>query len=205
MPFIPALNTLQVRMQFLQDFQQVENVFHVVKGSAWSFSDIDAIATVFASWWQAHRKSSCAANASLQQVVATDLTTATGLQSTFTGGLPASGTSPGVPYPNNCSVAIKLVTGTRGRSFRGRTYLIGLTEQEVLQNELKSVAISALLAMYRTMLTEIPGAVAGSSLAIASFHHLGAPRPAAVVTPVIDVAIDPIVDSQRRRLPGRGR
>lgn len=118
-------------------------------------------------------------------------------------GLPLAGTGGSVQLPNNVTLCIKWTTENRGRSFRGRTYHVGLTESQVTDNEVVAVAMGQFTTAYGALLTDL--ATAGWPLVIASRYANNQPRITGVATLVTGFSIDPFIDSQRRRLPGRGR
>lgn len=109
-------------------------------------------------------------------------------------------TSPALP--NHVTACVKLVTGLGGRSRRGRKYHIGLCESQVTMNNLVPAFKSTLENAYQEWVYD---AIAGPHpIVICSFIVNGVPRPFAQVTPVINALLDPVIDSMRRRLPGRG-
>lgn len=204
MAFIPVPDTVEVRMQYSYDGQQVENVFHVHQDGEWTVSQMQAIATVFVDLFDDELDTFAAATLTLNRVLVRDLTTSSGLAIEWTTGLPLSGLSPSPQLPNNVTAAVKWTTGLAGRSFRGRTYHLGLCENSVTANELVSTLPADLESAYATLITNIPAAVTGAALVVVSKYHLGAPRTTGITTDIIAVSVDPVVDSQRRRLPGRG-
>lgn len=109
-------------------------------------------------------------------------------------------TSPALP--NNVTVAVKLHTGLGGRGRRGRKYHIGLCENQVEFSHLVPAFLAQLEASYASWI----GAMLATEhvIVVVSYYvnHLIRPNP--LVTPVTTATIDPVIDSQRRRLPGRG-
>jgi hypothetical protein len=118
---------------------------------------------------------------------------------------PIAGTDAGFFVPNNVSFALKLATGLAGRSARGRWYAVGLTGNQVLNGvSLKTnyastyvVALNALKQAY---------AAQGFTLCITSYRTNNAWRAEAVSWPVSGILYTDVnLDSQRRRLAGRGK
>ncbi len=207
MAFIPAVNTARVSAHFSQDGQQVENVFYVQKSTALTTADLVALGSAYVTWWIANMRSFSAANLSLVEVVVQDMTTISGTQIVFTTGLPVAGLSASPALPNSITLAIKEITGLGGRSFRGRQYILGMTQVFLNsdQNTVTAGTLTTLAGAYNALLSAI-NAISGMAMVVASFFHLGAPRATAVLTPITSFAFaDNVVDSQRRRLPGRGR
>lgn len=203
MPFVPAENTVEVAMVYTQTNQRIQNVFNVLFDSAPDLAALNTLGEDFLDWWTTNLKPLQTSNAVLQKIDLTLLTTAEGLAIEYTTGLPlAGGNTTGYATPNNVTVAVKWSSILRGRSNRGRTYHIGLTDGLYLESSLSLVGQADLLAAYTALLTKIN--VTGRNLCVVSRVSGGAPRAAAVRTPISAVSIDLTLDSQRRRLPGRG-
>jgi len=204
MAFIPVANTAQVRMQFLYDGQHCENVYHVENTGAWDVGGLQALGDGFIDWWDTELKAFAPDTVSLRQVVLRDLTTESGLAVERTTGLPLVGTNGSPALPNNVTVAVKWSTGLAGRSFRGRTYHIGMPENSTVGNTVSASPLLDLQAAYDALIGVPPAVDAAYSLVVVSLFHDNAPRVAGVTTPILDSSIEPTIDSQRRRLPGRG-
>lgn len=203
MPFVPAENTVSVAMIFTQANQRIQNVYNVLYDSAPDLATMNTLAEDFISWWTTYLQPVVTSNASLVAVDLTLLTTDEGLAITYGTGLPqAGGNTTGQTAPNNVTVAVKWSTILRGRSNRGRTFHIGLQSLQYDQSTLTVAAHGVLVAAYMALLTTIN--VTGRNLCVVSKYTGGAARPAAVRTPITTVSIDLALDSQRRRLPGRG-
>lgn len=112
----------------------------------------------------------------------------------------------GEAVPNNVNPCISFRTGVAGRSFRGRNYIPGLSNSDVTGNVLETAWKTALINAYTDL---NPGGNFGTAAwnwVVVSYFTGGSPRAAGLVTPVISaIFTDDIVDSQRRRLPGRGK
>lgn len=151
----------------------------------------------------------------LLRVVATMIDAVDGFTTISTTGLPAAGGDNSAPVPSDVAFVVSLRTGHRGRSFRGRNYIMGLNRDALgtTVNEVTPAYVNALLAAY----TEIQAAAVSvdwtwsvvsrySGFTIVDGKKVPTPRAIGIATPVSDfVSVDNVVDSQRRRLPGRGR
>lgn len=105
--------------------------------------------------------------------------------------------------PNNVSVAVKLTTGYGGRARRGRKFHIGLCENQVAFSHLDPTFRANLFDRYTNWITaELGGA---NPLVIVSYYLNKLKRINPLVTVVTGCTVDPVIDSQRRRLPGRGK
>lgn len=207
MAFVPAPNCARVEMVYTQAGQTMENVYHV-KLAAGPFSDSNLIdaAAAFKTWWDTRLKSNVRTEVTLVKILATALDSQTAVGIEYTTGLPIAGTnSSGAPLPNNVTVAIKWLTAARGRSLRGRTYHIGLSSTSVTASEITTAERSVLLTAYGNLFTDLVGLTPALTLSVVSYYSNNALRNSALITPIIDVGVDITLDSQRRRLPGRGQ
>src|ERR1700716_4142051 len=76
--FVPVPLCWQGNMQFTQEGQQVENVFHVKTTGPMSVADGGAVGVGVYNWWVARLKPIVSSTVQLQQVVMTDLSSQTG-------------------------------------------------------------------------------------------------------------------------------
>lgn len=202
MPFVPAPRTVKAELFFTQDGQRVENVLHFQFDSLVTAEDMENLGEALVSWWDTVMQPIVSNTVQLTAVKMTDLTTETSPVLEYTEGLPLTGTLTTAALPNNVTVVIKWITAKRGRSFRGRTYHIGMLASQVLGNTLVNTFRTALTSAYSAL--TIPAGTANGVLSVVSYISNGSTRSVAEVTPVIGLTINPTVDSQRRRLPERG-
>lgn len=117
---------------------------------------------------------------------------------------PIAGTRGSPVLPANVTLAVSLRTPFAGRSFRGRTYWVGLSEGSVQGDFVIPAVAQGILAAVRELMEEVPQPL-GAQLAVVSRYANGAPRAIGVATPVTAVTlVDSRVDTQRRRLVGVG-
>jgi hypothetical protein len=113
----------------------------------------------------------------------------------FPGG--TTGTNGGTALPGNVAAVATLRTATGGRSGHGRVYMFGLVTQQVDPgDQVKGTYVTAVLAWF----TDIQANLAFVSQTLAVFSRVHA-----VCHDLVTVTMDLNLDSQRRRLPGRGR
>lgn len=157
------------------------------------------------SWWNTNFKPGASNQFSLVEVHITDLSTQTSFTVTVTTGLPSVGSSTVEGLPFNVAFCISFRTANRGRSGRGRNYVAGLTEADTQFSTIISTRRAAWVTAYGLLM----GAgtfVAGLQWCVVSRFTQGLPRQNALVQPITAVlAVDDTTDSQRRRLPGRGK
>lgn len=211
MAFIPVANTAHVRLEGRVDGCQTINNLYFRQPGGIFFADIQSLAVNMDAWFNL----SLATDLSEQwNTIAThvrDLTTQAGLVADFASA-PTAGGEPSEPAPNNVAACISFRTGTAGRSFRGRNFLPAIPNNKITTNTLDSGFMTAVRLNFE-MLLPGGGTLPGDWEWVVVSRHSGVdvdgdpiPRVAGVATPVSTVVwTDPTVDSQRRRLPGRGK
>jgi len=200
----PAENVAEAIMVFSQDGQFLMNKHHYLNTAGWDAGSLNNLGTALLEWWENNLQEHVPDEVSLVSIDVIDLTEGSGLGISVTEGLPSQGAGTGVPMPNNVTLAVKKGTGFIGRSFRGRTYHIGLTEAQVAGNTVDSAVLEVLRDAYDG-LKEPAGMLIPIDLCVLSEWADGEQRTEGICTVVTGIGIDPTVDSQRRRLPGRGR
>jgi hypothetical protein len=201
--FVPVPLAAQVEMRFTQQGQKVENVFHVSTPLGPVPADYDTIGGLFASWFTATQASEVSNGLTLHSVIVRDMAVQNGLAVEHTTGLPASGLDASAQPPMNVTLAVKWVTGLSGRSFRGRTFHLGVVNTQFANSTANGALITSLHNTYNLLRTNL--ASAGFPLVVVSKFSNKLPRVAGLKTLITDNAIDSTMDSQRRRLPGRGQ
>jgi len=201
--FIPATNVVKVETRLTQQGQRVENVYHVLAEDEWDSATMTTIAEVFKDWWNTWIKSLVKDSVELVEIAVTDLSTIDSPGLIYTTGLPIPGTHiAGVEMPMNVTFAVKWSGLLRGRSNNGRTFHVGITSDAVVGSKLASGVPALYGGYYAELITAIN--TAGYTLVVCSFRHDNAPREEAAVTAITSCSIEETLDSQRRRLPGRG-
>lgn len=152
----------------------------------------DTIATALSDAW------------TFDNALAQDLTTEGGARVNYFQGTPG-GTS-GAYMPNNVSFAIRFDTFAGGRSGRGRNYLPAIPALWVSGNTMNAEPLNAFVSAYNLLVNPSELLAVGWLWVVVSRISAGAVRPVGVFNEVIGAsATDNVLDSQRRRLPGRGR
>jgi hypothetical protein len=201
--FIPAVNCAKFEMRFTAAGQKVENVFHMKQAVPYDAATLAIDATNMIGWWVASLQNKVTNQVTLDSVVATALDAPTSPGIIETAGLPATGTNGGTMLPMNVTFAVRWLTALRGRSFTGRTFHIGTVLANVQGSLIEPVAKGVFTAAYANLIATMAGA--GVGLAVVSYYHARAPRVSAVATFITSASIEGTLDSQRRRLPGRGQ
>lgn len=210
-PFIPAPNTVSVEFMFiLANSSLAENVIHIEKGAPYTLAQIQTLRTNIGSYWDSNLKNMYLDNIQFNRIRIKALDTNIAPMEDYTwspvkiGGRSAGGAA----LPNSICCALKLSTGLAGRSNRGRIY-IPVTESGALQasfqNELDPTYASAIITIFTAFMAQITTWDATAHMVVTSFMTGGAWRATAVNHQVIACTfVDRHIDSQRRRLTGRG-
>lgn len=205
MPFIPALNVAQCSLRYTCAGPQVENTLYFRFVSDPDTGDLQNLADYLVTWRDQFLKPIQGAHCFFREVYAASLTTAFSPTVTAAVPTPVPGTYGGTPLPNNATIAVSFRTAGRGRSSRGRNYAVGLTEtalSSLLGQNVQPLYAASLITAYSEFFVNLP---TGWSWVVISRTVNGLPRADALVQTVTDVVLtDTTIDSQRRRLPGRG-
>ena len=205
MPFIPIPNTVMVELFYSQDNQQLENTLYFGRPDTWDIAEMTALADSVNAWAVANICPLQSNTVLFRGCKVTDLSSAVApvVEKLMFAAQAGSLAQPAMP--NNTSLAIKFLTAGRGRSSRGRNYILGLVEDHVGGNNINATVANAYVAAY-TLLNVPANLPAGVFWVVASRFFNKLPRATGIAQDVTGVAFsDTIVDSQRRRLPGRGR
>lgn len=201
MPFVPAPGVVSYELRGNLLGQEVENVMYVQQPTG--AAQVAAVAAAIESWIENTWSDLWSQDTEWDEIYATVLTTDTSPAYSF----PISPTIPGQvaspSLPGNVSFCFSARTDARGRSSRGRLYAFGLAESTVVGNTFDAAFISGGLAALMALRSTLSGLEA--TPVVVSRISGGAPRVTALVRPIITwAAVDSTVDSQRRRLAGRG-
>lgn len=204
MPFIAALDTLHVTMKFNQAAGLGILGFDFKYNSTPGLTERTNLAVAMHTFWTNQLKPQITSGVQLTEIDVTDLSSASGPTYTLIISPSEAGTHTGAPEPPNVALVVTHRTAQRGRSFRGRTYLWGLDKaQENNSYDFNLTYVGNIVTAMGWLLTAANTA-AGIWSVVSRFAN-NAPRVNAVVTPITAVSADQYMDSQRRRLFGRGQ
>lgn len=204
MAFIPVPNVLQVELTYLWDGQTCQNVIHYEQSGPWSIADATELGTELVNWYDTTIKAFHPQTVQLVEIKMIDLSSQTGFSITFTAGLPIQGTSTADSSPNNVALVMTKRTNSRGRSFRGRIYHLGLTETAIDNSQVIPSVVAQLQVWYSELLVFTLPVAGPVNLVVVSRQQNGQPLTQGVATQVTSITTDGRVDTQRRRLPGVG-
>lgn len=210
MPFVPAANTAEFELIQTLDGQRLENTLYGRTVAPWTAAQISAVCDSLAAWWTANMRPLLSDQIELVAVEGTSLESATAPVGANTTGTPSIGALD-ESIPNNCSLAISFRTALRGRSFRGRNYIAGIPVASVLRSHVEPGLVDSITAAYNALPDAFSDGLSGALWVVVSrFSGVDVdgrpiPRVTAVTTPITGAhVVDDVIDSQRRRLPGRG-
>ncbi len=200
--YIPAAETAEVRLKYETAGGVAENVINFQLDGGWDTTSLTDLAAAVEDSWETNISPIVAETITLVDTTATDISTEFGPQVVDTGGI--SGAQGNPVLPSNVTFVVSFRTALRGRNFRGRLYHVGLTENFVVGDSLSDSDATNFTNDYVSFFDDIATAVPGATHVIVSRCLAGSWRASAVITPVNGYSVDTTIDSQRRRLKGRG-
>lgn len=207
MPALPPVpNVSRVVLNFTFAGQRCANVLHYLNESELGSPDAEDVGAAIRSIYNVYGKVHAPATVSLDSITVTPLDPDPAPSVDYVNSLPIVGTNASPALPNNVTVATSFLTPFRGRSFRGRAYWVGLAEGQATDNTLSSTARDGINIFWEQMrVLEAGVGEVNFLLCVVSYYSNNALRAQPIATPVSSVRTEGTIDSQRRRLPGRGR
>jgi len=202
-PFIPADRCARLELIYVQNGQICENVVYVRGTENWGTSDLTELANSARVAWDATLGVQANENTVLSMIRATaiDVFPAAQVEVPST----AAGNQTGAGVPGNVTVVTKFSGGLTGRSTRGRAYFVGLDNGDVDGNQLVAGRADDFSIAWESFFSDLHDAVHNEPQhVIVSYVEDNDWRTEALVTQVINYSTDNNLDSQRRRLTGRG-
>jgi len=204
MLFIPVEDVCEVNIRQELAGEDMINTLYFHSGTGWDIGSMADLAdrldtALIAGYASRHNVQSTYLGLRLR-----NLTVEAGEVIITSTASPIVGTSGGGSMPNNAAFAIKFTTTLAGRSYRGRIYHGGISGSMLSGVNTVDTGIAADLVTFYEDLVDA-AALAGGQHVVVSRYHDNAPRTAGIATPVLSITFtDRTLDSQRRRLPGRG-
>jgi len=204
MPTVPTPNTACVHVRGTNDGQQTENTFFYELAGAVTQAALDALVVAISNAVVSEWIPLMPPGWSGRQIYAEDLTSGSGLQAFDNTIFGMPGEFDSDTLPNNDTLSIARKSALAGRSFRGRIYWQAMSSGYLVsQNRVASSAAISILNAIAAL--DEAAVLLDWTPVIVSLFSLGAPRAAGVTTPITAwQVVDTILDSRRRRLPGRG-
>lgn len=208
MAYQPVLGTAEVRMEYILNGENCENVYHVANdsGEAFTLTQLLDIGGAFADWEDASAKPQRTTACALHNITVTDLTSLTSDRVTIPVVPPIAGTQGGDSQANNVTLACKADVHNRGRGKNGRTFWIGLSEGQTNGSNITSAARDAIVLALNAIITDIE-AVNPTYRLVIVHRVVGHVHPPVAGTSQVFLysVTDDTLDSQKNRLPNHRR
>jgi len=210
MPFNAISGCASLKVQY--DFrgqQAFNNLWALKTGGAITVLDATTLANTFATYWATNIMPNLSNDLTLLNVTVRDQSTEFGVEVVSTTGTTAGAAADALP--NNVAACVSVRTGFAGRHYRGRFYLPGIPRGSVVENDYDPAFAGDVITTLNTLVGVDGYAPGWQGVVVARWQTLtplSAPVPivGGIVTPVnAFLFTDTVVDSQRRRLPGRGK
>lgn len=203
MAFIPVPGVVEAELVYEQFGQIVENTLYFQYAAPADAGVLTDLCNYLIGWWTEQMASNINQVVTLLRVVATALDSDSAPSISITAPPDTSGEDTSEALPGNASWTISFHTAGRGRSSRGRNYVPGLSADGTSGNQVTSGFAANVRTAYENILT---GAGAPDALhVVVSRYHNNAPRAEGLAVQVTSYVITDLnIDSQRRRLNGRG-
>jgi hypothetical protein len=203
MPQYDVPGLMRLEMHYLWREQHCMNVFYCKSNLNETSAALELeLAGTFKNWWTAEIRPLISNTVQLYEIVVKEVRP-DGIAVLYTDGLPVTGEKTEVCLPNNVSLAVHWGTGLLGRSRHGRTFHLGITQDFVSGNTVTNAA--DIQSAYDALRTTLDSIALNVEFSVVSYVAANAWRRDPLVTPISGVAVEPTIDSQRRRLPGRGQ
>lgn len=204
MAFVPVPNAAEVDIIASLFGQIVENTLTFVSTGTFSPTQLLQLATTVGGWWVANMLPNLSSDYIYLRTEAKDISSVGGATAVNPTGVGTPGASSG-SAPGGTAAAVSFRTAFGGRSYRGRNYIAGVPISQLVGNQLFPGFLDAIVAVYNTLETALHADLPAADWCVASRYTAGAPRVAGITTQIVAaVATNYDVDSQRRRLTGRG-
>jgi hypothetical protein len=203
--FIPCVNVAEVVFTWDLIAQNVVNTFHFQGSTSLNETFLENLVGELMANFIPDFTHCISANMGLASVAARDLTTPTSaFYDLHLNSADIVGTINSDSLPSNAALVVTNYTDTRGKNGRGRQYVGGLPLTR-LTNALTvaSNEITDVLTAFGKLL--VAANTATMAWVVLSRYFNKAPRAAGVTYPIKAVQVNSAIDSQRRRLYGRGR
>lgn len=206
--FQPVPETVEIKTQFTQNGQKVENIFYANAGQAITAAIVEELATMVGVWVVNTFLAHVSSNVVYNRTVATDISTEASFQTIDSTGAGTTGGGGPSTLPNNATIAVHRDTGLSGKKAKSRIYIAGIVPGGLSDPNTVSTAYAAsLVADLNALDTALAddGTVAYDTGYVQRVIN-GVRLATGNFIPTIGWSmVDRLVDSQRRRLAGRGQ
>jgi len=202
--FIPFENVAEVVLVGSEFGQEVVSVHNFQFPEPLTTSILEALAGAVINSWIDNLAPLISSALDINSVKATDLTTVSSPGVTVPAPTGTDGDGAATAVPMNVALVLSEATDLRGRSYRGRVYQGGLPTTALTNpGAVEDAYQVAFVNGYTTFFGDIEDASTCVHV-VCSRQNAGVPRTVGVATPVTQYSANINLDSQRRRLFGRG-
>lgn len=203
MAFQAVPDTAKVAVVMQYSSEDLINVFHFRRTTVWGLPELESLLETVGTVWVNDIMIHLSQYVYFLRVEGRGLRAIDDVSAEYVLSTPVIGSRGNQGVPANVAFAITHLTGRAGRSFRGRTFFGGFSEDDVDRSLLVSARADGLrngLVSLRNVTSQL-----GWTQVVVSRYENRQRRPVGVTIPVTGFRYrDNVVDSQRRRLPGRG-
>lgn len=203
MVFIPTLNACKIEVRQSLFGQNIENTLYFQHLGTIDTPDMEALGSYVEEWFTEQvMTGNLSVDLIYRETVVTELTTDSSPSLTINTAAGFTGTNITAGLPGNVAFSVSFRTNARGRSARGRNYVAGIPESVVTGNAVQPSFANSLVTGYK-YLTVTP--LAEWTWGVLSLQEDLQPREFGLMREITNVVYaDLWIDSQRRRLTGRG-
>jgi hypothetical protein len=205
--FIPVYRTAQVELRLRIYSQKVENVFYFKRNQDVDAASLLALATAVDGWWMTYVRAYTITAVTMWEVFAKDLTTENGPTASYTVHQGTAGTKSTSYYlPASVTLCISLRTAYRGRSYRGRSYTIGMADSHVSGNQAVAGYVTNMVSFWNVLRQGYGVIPADWDFSVVSRRQNKQWLENGIATHITScMVVDSNIDCQRRRLTTRGQ
>lgn len=203
MVFQSVPNTAEIDMIFTLNDVACQNVFYAHEPTGYALADLAALAAAIDAQWQGTWRTDQPPEVLYLRTEVRGLESENDLIA-----IDATSTNPGIhaspALPNNVTLSIKKESGLTGRSARGRTYWIGIPQNQISaadENNIITAFADSLVVNVDSIRTAISGVGLWEPALVSRFAG-GVQRDEGAIFPWVSTSIvNRRVDTQRGRLP----
>lgn len=202
--FVPFPNMAEVAIIGSQAGQEIVSVHNFQYAAPITVAILNTLAAEVMASWIENLSPILSTGLDINSIKAVDMTTASSAGVTVFAPAGTDGNLDESPLQMNVALVLSEATDLRGRSYRGRIYQAGVPVSALATpGSVTEAYQTAFIAAYVGFFTDIVAAVPAVHV-VASRQAGGATRITGVATPITQYSANVDLDSQRRRLFGRG-
>lgn len=203
MAFQAVPDTVEVDIIYTLNGETVQNVFYAELPGGYTLADLSALANVMDAQVQGTWKAQQPVEAVYVRTEVRGLAVVNDLIASNNSNA-GPGVKVGGVFPNNVTFSVKKTSGLTGRSARGRTYWIGVSNAESPggdENFLTATYVAGIVNAVDSIRNSMDATPLWVPVLVSRFTG-GLERPTGVTFPWVDtLAVDDRLDTHRGRLP----